>query len=121
MTPLQYAILHHTGISEPHFDLLFETLPGSELAAWRSPVWPIETNTSVVRLQDHRRIYLEFEGELTHRRGNVCGVARGTCTVEVGENSVWTIRLLTGSPRLTLCLRQIDGEQWEATTGLTAS
>ncbi|MDB5358578.1 MAG: hypothetical protein JWN24_5031 [Phycisphaerales bacterium] len=114
MTPLQYAILHHTGIPQPHFDLLFETLPGSELAAWRSPVWPIETNTPLTRLRDHRRVYLEFEGELTRGRGSVSRVARGTCAVEVGEDSVWTISLLTGSTPMTLRLKYVEAERWEA-------
>ena len=36
---LRYAILHHTGIPSPHFDLMFETAPGSDLATWRVERW----------------------------------------------------------------------------------
>ena len=41
MAPLQYVILRHEEIAEPHFDLMFETLPGSELATWQAERWPI--------------------------------------------------------------------------------
>jgi hypothetical protein len=34
--------------------------------------------------------------------------------VEVGENSVWTIRIVTGASPQSLIFRQIDGERWEA-------
>jgi|SRR5579884_3415456 len=110
---VNYAILRHEGIAAPHFDLLFETRPRSELAAWRSAQWPIEAAVTLVRLKDHRRVYLEYEGELSERRGFVRRVAHGTCELEIGENAVWTIRLLTGSTPQKLVIRQIKDEQWE--------
>lgn len=110
-------VLRHSDVSEPHFDLMFETLPGSMLATWRSPEWPIETATRVTRLRDHRRLYLEYEGTLTDQRGSVHRVADGNCTVEIGESSVWTIKLLTGSPPRALTLRQLHDEQWEVDAG----
>ena len=42
---LRYVVLRQDGINEPHFDLMIETAPGSHLATWRSPVWPIESPT----------------------------------------------------------------------------
>ena len=109
---LRFAILHHTGIADPHYDLLFETRPGSDLATWRSPVWPIESVTNVVRLKDHRRAYLDYEGEVSRHRGFVERIAAGTCNVEVGEDAVWTIRFLTGMSGTSLVLRPA-GEGWE--------
>ena len=109
---MRFAILHHTGIAEPHFDLLFETHPGSDLATWRSPVWPIESPTTATRLKDHRRAYLDYDGEVSRQRGYVERVAGGTCEVEVDPDAVWTIRLLTGVPETTLTLRPV-GEGWE--------
>ena len=47
MRHLRYVILHHTEIPEPHFDLMFETLAGSELATFRALVWPIHTRQRV--------------------------------------------------------------------------
>lgn len=113
MHPLQFVILHHQEIPEPHFDLMFETRAGSELVTWRSDAWPIERPTRLTRLKDHRRLYLEYEGPLSRRRGTVSRVARGTCRVEVGENAVWTITLLSGAPSATLEFRQVAAEQWE--------
>src|SRR5687767_13993886 len=112
---LRYAILHHSGVPDPHFDLLFETIEGSDLATWRSPVWPILTPTPLTRLKDHRRLYLDFHGELTQRRGRVERVATGTCTVEIGEEAHWTIRLLTGSQPAALRIEQHGGADWLAT------
>jgi len=112
MTPVRYVILHHTDVSEPHFDLMFETAPGSQLATWRSEIWPIESPTTVTRLRDHRRLYLEYEGPISDHRGAVQRVTDGQCQVEVGENSVWTIKLLTGSAPATLILRPIADQEW---------
>jgi hypothetical protein len=111
--PLRYVILWHEGVPDPHFDLMFETLPGSALSTWRSPRWPIEAPTAATRLKDHRRAYLDYEGDVSGRRGRVTRVAAGTCEVEVGEGSVWTVRLLTGSPPGRLILRPVQGDQWE--------
>jgi len=113
MQPLEYVILRHDGVAEPHYDLMFETYPRSQLTTWRSSVWPLHDRTPLTRLKDHRRLFLNFEGELTGQRGYVSQIARGTCEVEVGENAVWTIRLLTGSAPTVLKLQQIAGEQWE--------
>lgn len=114
MTPLKYVVLHHYNIDEPHYDLMFETYPGSQLATWRSPIWPIDAITPVTRLKDHRRFYLTFEGEIQGQRGYVTQMAAGQCTVEVGEDAVWTIRFDgTAVPRV-LTLRQINDENWEA-------
>jgi hypothetical protein len=117
MSPLRYVILRHEHVDEPHYDLMFEALPGSMLATWRSEVWPIESPTPLLRLRDHRRLYLTYEGDLSGSRGSVQRIAEGNCQVEVGEQSIWTIRLLTGAPPQTLRLRQISAEQWQAEPG----
>lgn len=109
---LRYAILHHTGVPEPHYDLLFETRPGSDLATWRVPVWPVSGPTLATRLKDHRRAYLDYEGEISRNRGRVERVAGGTCDVVVGEDAVWTVRLVTGASPTTLTLRP-SGDAWE--------
>ncbi|HZL34388.1 MAG TPA: hypothetical protein VFC78_03695 [Tepidisphaeraceae bacterium] len=113
MAPLQYVILRHEGIAEPHFDLMFETLPGSELATWQVDLWPIVSRTALTRLKDHRRVYLDYEGPLTRHRGSVRQMARGTCQVEIGEGAVWTIRFLNGTVG-SLVIRQVEAEKWEA-------
>jgi hypothetical protein len=114
---LRYAILHHTGVPDPHYDLLFETYPGSDLTTWRSRVWPIVRPTTLTRLKAHRPAYLDFEGEVSQRRGRVDRVAGGTCRVEVGPADHWTITLLSGASPLTLHLRPAADDAWEAVVG----
>ena len=77
--PLRYAILHHTGVAIPHFDLMFETAPGGALATWRSADWPVDSPAVVERLADHRRNYLDYEGPVGDDRGHVSRVIGGTC------------------------------------------
>ena len=95
MTPsLRYAVLHHTGVESPHFDLLFETAAGSLLTTYRSDRWP-PTTVLGDRLADHRRIYLEYEGPISGNRGQVRRVAGGWCSLRVsGERA--TLLLDTG-------------------------
>jgi hypothetical protein len=117
MQTLRYVVLSHADVGEPHFDLMFETLPGSMLATWRSETWPIERRTALERLRDHRRLYLDYEGQLSEQRGTVYRIAEGNCEVEVGEEAVWTIRLFSGAPPQKLIFRKISGERWEAEPG----
>ena len=112
MNSVRYVILHHTDIEESHFDLMFETFPGSQLATWRSDAWPIERPTTLTRLRDHRRLYLEYEGPVSSHRGQVHRVTDGQCEVEIGENAVWTIKLITGAPPATLVLRPMEDQEW---------
>jgi hypothetical protein len=111
---MQYAVLFHSEIDEPHFDLLVETAAGSDLATWRLPVWPVEFETDVTRLKDHRRFYLAYEGEIASHRGRVERVAGGECDVEAGVDSALTIHLRTGGAVGKLELRKIVGDNWRA-------
>jgi hypothetical protein len=114
---MEYVVLHHEGVDQPHFDVMIETLPGSALATWRSPCWPIEGPTPLHRLKDHRRAYLDFEGELSGHRGRVTRVARGQCEVEVDEDACWIIRLPSDARLGGLILENKGGGAWEAKTG----
>jgi hypothetical protein len=76
--PLRFVILHHEGIDDPHFDIMLETTPDSPLATWRSPLWPITEPTTLTQLPDHRRDYLEYEGDISGNRGHVTRIAAGT-------------------------------------------
>ena len=76
-SPLRYVVLRHEDVPEPHFDLMFESESGGDLATWRSPVWPLQDQTKLVHLGEHRRAYLEFEGPISGGRGQVRRVAAG--------------------------------------------
>ncbi len=104
---VRYAILRHEGIDPLHFDLLFETEPGSMLAAWRSDAWPIAGTTPLIRLPDHRPLYLDYEGPISGNRGRVRRIKGGTCDIESGEEQ-WAIHLPAGS--CLILTRQRDND-----------
>jgi hypothetical protein len=68
---LKLVLLHHTGIPTPHYDLMFETAPGSMLTTFRFPSLPSQTRTMIEKLQDHRREYFDYEGPISGGRGEV--------------------------------------------------
>ncbi len=89
MTQLhRYAVLHHTGFEEPHYDVLIEREPGGPLASWRAPAWPLNEGMRLLPRPDHRRLYLDYEGEVSGGRGQVRRVANGTCDVTFGGRLV---------------------------------
>jgi hypothetical protein len=90
MTPLRYAVVHHTGIAEPHFDVMFETAPGSALTTFRLPLWPPAARLAAVPLAEHRAAYLDYEGPVSGNRGEVRRVQSGTCHV-VSNASGWVL------------------------------
>jgi hypothetical protein len=57
---------------------MLETAPGSKLATWRCSHWPPQVGESFTVLGDHRRDYLEYEGEISGNRGRVTRIASGT-------------------------------------------
>jgi hypothetical protein len=110
---LRYSILWHKDIDEPHYDLMFETSPGSALSTWRSPIWPITQTTSLIKLRDHRPAFLTYQGTLGGDRGSVIQVAAGTCEIEIDGQSGWIIRW-PDSVHETLKLAPLQDDLWEA-------
>jgi hypothetical protein len=111
---VRFAVLRHSDVDEPHYDFLVETSRGSDLATWRSPTWPLEDAVVLTRLKDHRKIYLEFEGELTAGRGRVDRVDGGDCQLSIEENAVWKITILNPKQPMWFTLRHLDGDEWMA-------
>jgi hypothetical protein len=111
---LQFVILHHTGIDQPHFDVMVETSPASKLTTWRSPCWPIDRPTVLTQLGEHRRDYLDYEGPISNDRGQVKRVARGQCNViRADDNSIWTIQF--ADPTMPpINIRHVERDRWLA-------
>ena len=111
---LRYVVLRHEGVPDPHYDLMFETLPGSPLATWRSHRWPIDGDTPLQRLPDHRREYLDYEGPLTGHRGNVWRVTTGFHRLERLDDGLWrfTVRDLIATAQFEF--RRESGDRWLA-------
>lgn len=79
---LRFAVLHHTGIDEPHFDLLFESSATSQLVTFRLNQWPLHESQDATKLRDHRRAYLTLQGDISMGRGHVERVDEGDVYVE---------------------------------------
>jgi hypothetical protein len=90
---MRYLVLHHTGIPQPHFDLMFERSEGSMLNTFRLPAWPLTGVVMIERLADHRRDYLTYEGPLSGDRGTVKRVAGGTFRFRTQSEDALTLDL----------------------------
>ena len=94
--PLKYVILRHEGVEEPHFDLMFETKSGSDLATWRT------TRGRWIRARDSRRCgrigdpYLQYEGQISGDRGMVNRVHVGNHVVEEDSAQRLVVKLENG-------------------------
>lgn len=88
---LRYVVLYHQGIDDPHYDLMFETMQGSPLVTWRSSDWPIRDETPLVRLADHRREYLDYEGTISGDRGHVSRVVTGFYRLDRMDEGFWRL------------------------------
>ncbi len=110
---LRYVILRHEGIDDPHFDLMFETAPGSELETWRVTEWPAHDGTAIAYLKPHRRAYLDYEGPLSGNRGHVRRIHVGTHTLIENQPAVLVVKLETESvlalPRAQSAHVQVTG------------
>jgi hypothetical protein len=62
-----------------HWDFLIEMPDQERLAAWRLAENPVGRADAIAaeRLADHRRVYLEYEGEISGGRGRVRRLDRG--------------------------------------------
>jgi hypothetical protein len=99
--PLRYVVLRHEGVDEAHFDVMFETKPGSDLATWRANEWPVTSATEFTPLRAHRRIYLQYEGAISSDRGTVHRLHAGQHAIEDDATEHLIVRLENGQ-RLVL-------------------
>ncbi len=67
-----------------HWDLIIEA-PGCErLPTWRLAANPLDSAAEIPaeRIEDHRRVYLEYEGVIAGGRGTVRRLDRGGAEIE---------------------------------------
>jgi hypothetical protein len=102
---LTYVVLRHDGIPAPHYDLMFETSPGSALATWRLLTWPVQPGAALIPLPNHRRAYLTYEGAVTGGRGTVRRVASGLHEVIADGPDGMVVRLIDGGGGAGMTLR----------------
>jgi len=113
----QAFVIHlHTGHGPDHYDLMFET--GAALATWRLAAEPASLSVGeplpAIRLADHRRAYLTYEGPVSRGRGRVRRVDAGDYELLARDETAWTVRLAGSACRGTFVLRraQAAGDDW---------
>ena len=72
-----------------HWDLLVEVSGCERLPTWRLERNPVDDAGEIPaqRSGDHRRLYLEYEGEISDGRGQVRRIDDGAATVECLEDN----------------------------------
>ena len=96
----RYVILEHrwNGV---HYDFMVEAEPGGLLRTWALEEEPCFGQAIRAQaLPDHRRIYLDYEGEISQGRGTVRKWDEGVCSIEL-----WQVDRV----RFTLKGRQLMG------------
>ena len=75
----RFVILYHQSPTEDHWDVMLEM--GSALTTWSIPPQSLPGSPFVcpaIRLPDHRKHYLDYEGKVSGNRGTVSRIDAGT-------------------------------------------
>lgn len=96
----RFALLYHT-TTLSHYDLLIEVKKGAPLVTFSflpDGLEEIKNNNAVTmnRLDDHRNIYLDYEGPLSDGRGSVTAYDRGIVE-EYSDNGTVCTCILRGA------------------------
>ena len=107
----RFVLLHHTGIPDPHFDLMIETTPGGSLMTWRCAVDPfVSEQSEAEKIQDHRAAYLTLECEISGGRGQVRRICDGAGLINsLDDNGGFE---LSPVDMAAITLRPTAGEKW---------
>jgi hypothetical protein len=106
-----FVLLEHRTADGVHWDFMLE-VPGREkLATWRLAETPLEVAGPIraERIGDHRREYLEFEGDIGGGRGEVKRVDRGDAQV-VKWGDLSCLAQMAGERLRGIAILERDGE-----------
>lgn len=95
-----------------HCDLLLEM--GNVLWTWELPQWPPAKGTQAIRLPDHRRLYLDYEGPLTGGRGTVRRLDYGTYQIIAQSHRLIVVHIVGQHHRGRLALEALPGDAFLA-------
>jgi hypothetical protein len=110
-----FVVLQHADSEGLHFDLMIDM--GPSLATWKCPQPPDQTAGSglnCLRLKDHRRLYLDYEGPISDGRGSVQRYDQGVCMIHERAPRRWEVTFagqrLVG--RFALLASSGEGDEW---------
>lgn len=107
----RFTVSKHTGGQEgDHFDLMLEA--GESLTTWRLRHTNFENHQKARKIQDHRKKYLDYEGEITGGRGRVKVWDSGVYAVDVWTDKLIQISLSGAQLKLRLRLKREADEEW---------
>lgn len=109
---MRYVVLHHVQSTSEHWDFMIEQ--ADALSTWQlsaNPVSRIGASINGCRIQDHRKHYLEYEGDISVGRGRVTRVADGIVDVQESSENLWRFSL-SGTLSGTFQLMRLRGNQW---------
>lgn len=107
---LRYAILHHTDWPghPDHYDLLLQTEPGASdddrvlrTFSTLADEFPAD-GVLFKKIENHRRLFLDYEGPVSAGRGRVARVDAGICRAEALSNYILSEGRLEGRARLVI-------------------
>ncbi len=112
---------HQTPDDASHFDWLLENptqQPGSgPLVCFRVEIplneWPDNSPVDLVRIADHRRLYLDYEGPISGNRGSVTRVCRFTFTATQWSDTEAQLRITTLTQTLDAALQHVTNNRWQ--------
>jgi hypothetical protein len=123
--PLRLVLLRHDvpdNFGRPgHWDLLLEHKDD----CW---TWAIEqlpaafggesdrTSVTAIRLANHRRHYLDYEGPVSGNRGEVTRVVTGTYVLLSESETHLDLEASIEQERMRISLEQIDEQTWKLST-----
>lgn len=101
----RFVVLRHTDRDGVHYDLMIEN--GERLATWKLTRPPEEATRETLaanRIDEHRRVYLDYEGPISGDRGHVTRHDEGTCEVredKTPDGAVNRLRLQVSGEKLS--------------------
>jgi hypothetical protein len=110
----RFALLQHTGYGPDHYDLMLQQ--GQVLWTWQFSVNPIKADAPETltcrRIADHRLAYLDYEGPVSGRRGQVKRLSGGSCHVEDQGRLIW-VHIRRGPMQGSWQLVRWDYQSWQ--------
>ena len=99
---------HHLGV---HWDFMLDT--GTALRTWRLELPPqINCDIAATALPDHRRMYLDYEGEVSGGRGHVVRWDAGEFDWMADQADLITILIRGTRTRGRVHLTRSEPESW---------